>query len=428
MDHSFVLKGDICYSTDAQNLCTVENGYLVCENGVSRGVYPVLPEEYKDLPLEDHTGCIIVPGLVDLHVHAPQYAFRSLGMDQELLEWLNMYAFPEESKYREHSYADEAYGYFTEDLRRSATTRACIFGTLHREATELLMKKLADTGLDCFVGKVNMDRNSPDYLCETNSLEETDRWLEETLDLYPNIHPILTPRFTPSCTDSLMAGLHLIQQKYDLPVQSHLSENLSEIAWVKELCPWSEFYGDTYDHFGLFGGDCPTIMAHCVHSPQEEISRMKERGVFIAHCPQCNMNVASGIAPARRYLENGLRIGLGSDIAGGSSISIFRAMTDAIQVSKLYWRIIDQTAAPLTVPEAFYLGTMGGGAFWKAACDRKTACGSFLDGYEMDAVVIRDDLITHPQPLTLQERLERVLYLSDDRHIKAKYVNGKKLF
>ena len=429
MSQFLILKGDLCFSTDPHTLKTVENGYLLCEDGICRGVYKALPDEYKNLPVEDHSGCIIIPGLVDLHVHAPQYSYRALGMDKELLEWLNTYAFPEEGKYNDLSYAEQAYGYFTEDLKRSATTRACIFATLHREAAELLMKKLADTGLDCFVGKVNMDRNSPEYLCETTeaSLEETDRWLEETDGLYPNVHPMLTPRFTPTCSDALMEGLHLLQQKYQVPLQSHLSENLSEIAWVKELCPWSEFYGDAYDHFGLFGGACPTVMAHCVHSSPEEVQRIADRGVFIAHCPQSNMNVASGIAPVRRYLEKGLHVGLGSDVAGGSSLSIFRAMTDAVQVSKLYWRLVDQNAAPLTVPEAFYLGTMGGGAFWAAAGIGRKACGTFLPGYEADAVVLRDDHLPHPQPLTLQERLERILYLSSDQQVTAKYVKGKKL-
>ena len=137
-------------------------------------------------------------------------------------------------------------------------------------------------------------------------------------------------------------------------MQSHLSENFGEIAWVKELCPNTHFYGEAYSQFDLFGGDCPTIMAHCVHSSDEEIALMKKQGVYIAHCPQSNTNLSSGISPARRYLDKGLHIGLGSDIAGGTSVSILRAMADAIQVSKLYWRLVDSSMKPLTVEEAFY--------------------------------------------------------------------------
>lgn len=141
---------------------------------------------------------------------------------------------------------------------------------------------------------------------------------------------------------------------------------------------------------------------------------------MVAICPQSNTNIASGIAPTRKYIEYGLRLGLGSDIAGGSSLSMFRAMTDAIQCSRLYWRLIDQSAQPLKVEEAFYLGTMGGGEYFGKV-------GSFLPEYEFDAVIIDDSSIKHPQPLTLKERLERVIYLSDDRNVIGKYVAGVKV-
>ena len=213
-----------------------------------------------------------------------------------------------------------------------------------------------------------------------------------------------------------------IQVRYHLPVQSHLSENEGEIAWVKELCPWSGCYGEAYDKFGLFGGlDCKTVMAHCVHSGEEETALMKKNGVYVAHCPQSNMNLSSGIAPIRSFLEQGLNVGLGSDVAGGSSSSIFRAMTDAIQVSKLRWRLVDQSLKSLTLAEAFYLGTKGGGSFFGKA-------GSFEEGYELDAVVLDDTNLYHPQEITTEERLERMIYLSDERNIRAKYVSGRQIW
>ena len=204
-------------------------------------------------------------------------------------------------------------------------------------------------------------------------------------------------------------------------MQSHLSENPGEIAWVKELCPWSEFYGDAYDHFGLFGGECPTIMAHCVYSGEEEIARMKERGVFIAHCPDSNTNLSSGVAPVRRYLEEGMNIGLGSDVAGGTSENLFAAMAQSIQASKLRWRLLDASLKPLTIEEAFYMATKGGGAFFGKV-------GSFEPGYEFDAVVCDDSRLKHPQPLTVKQRLERIIYLGDEREVAGKYVEGRKLF
>ena len=422
---NFALKGTIIWSESPTQLSIHENSYLVCENGVCAGVFPTLPEKFAGIPCRNTGDSIIIPGLTDLHLHAPQYSFRSIGMDLELLEWLDTLAFPEESKYADLEYADKAYSIFADDLRKSATTRASIFATLHVPATEHLMKLLNDTGIKALVGKVNMDRNGAPSLQEESakaSADATLKWIEETLSLYPNIQPILTPRFTPSCSDDLMKELGEIQRRFHLPVQSHLSENLGEIAWVKELCPDTSFYGEAYDKFGLFGGeDCPTIMAHCVHCPDDEIALMKERGVYIAHCSQSNSNLSSGIAPVRRYLEEGLHIGLGSDIAGGTSLSIFRAMSDAIQTSKLRWRLVDASLKALTVEEVFYMATKGGGSFFGKV-------GSFAPGYEFDAVIMDDSALLHPQPLTPKQRLERLIYLSDDRHIQGKYVSGVKLF
>lgn len=418
------LKGNIVYSKTPDVLEICENGFLVYEGNEIKGVYEELPEEYRDIPIEDYEERLIIPGLVDLHVHAPQYAFRGLGMDMELLDWLNTNTFPEESKYRDLEYAEKAYRIFVENMRQGATTRACIFATIHRESTLLLMDLLEESGLSAMVGKVNMDRNSPEYLVETTeeSAEETIKWLEEAAERnYRRIKPILTPRFIPSCTDELMKKLKSIQLKYQLQMQSHLSENFGEISWVQELCPDSAFYGDAYDQFGLFGKECKTVMAHCVHSDEREIERMKENGVFIAHCPESNMNLSSGAAPVRTYLDRKLNVEIGSDVAGGATENLFTAMAHAIQASKLRWRLLDDSLKPLTAPEVFYMATKGGGAFFGQV-------GSFEPGYEADIVVLDDTRLKHPQELTVQQRLERMIYFSDEWEIYAKYVAGTKLF
>lgn len=419
----FILKGNIVYSRNEKELAIYEHGYLVCRNGKVDGIYQTLPFRLGGNPIRDYGDCLIIPGLVDLHIHAPQYSYRGLGMDMELLEWLEVNTFPEEAKFESVDYAKKAYGIFVENLRRSATTRACIFGTVHRPATLLLMDMLEKTGLDTYVGKVNMDRNCPEYICEETqeSADETLEWIKDVNHRkYQNTHPILTPRFTPSCTDELMEELKKLQMRYDLPVQSHLSENPGEIAWVKELCPWSEFYGGVYDRFGLFGADCRTVMAHCVYSDDSEIARMKENGVFIAHCPESNMNVSSGIAPVRKFLEEGLHVGIGSDVAGGSTENLFRAMAHAVQSSKLRWRLQDDSLEGLTAEEVFYMATKGGGAFFGKV-------GSFEPEYEFDAVVLDDSRLKHPQPLDIRSRLERMIYLADDREIRAKYVKGQEI-
>lgn len=419
----FVLKGNIVYSRNLRELSVYEHSYVVCRDGRSEGVYRTLPFKLGGYPVYNYGDCLIIPGLVDLHLHAPQYSFRGLGMDMELLEWLETNTFPEEAKYADVKYAEKAYRIFAEGMRKSATTRACIFGTLHRPATLLLMDLMEETGLCSYIGKVNMDRNSPDDLREETreSVRETVEWIEEAdARMYKNVRPILTPRFVPSCTDELMEQLQEIRQHHKLPVQSHLSENRSEIGWVEELCPWAKFYGDVYDQFGLFGADSPTIMAHCVYSGDEEIGRMAQNGVYVAHCPESNMNVASGIAPVRKFLDRGLRVGLGSDIAAGSSENMFRAMTHAIQASKLRWRLEDQSLDPLTFEEVFYMATMGGGRFFGQV-------GSFDQGYEFDAVVLNDRRLAHPQTLSVKSRLERMIYLGDERDIEAKYVKGNNI-
>lgn len=425
MEKNFVCKGDICYSKDARTLETCKDGYLVCENGVCAGVFTKLPEKYSAFALLDVTGKLILPGFIDLHVHAPQYDYRGLGMDLELLEWLDIHTFPEEAKYADPLYAKGKYAQFVSEMRKSPNTRGCIFATVHRQSTEILMNLLEESGLIAMVGKVNMDRNSPDSLREKSaevSALDTIQWIAQISGKYTRVTPILTPRFLPSCSDELMKRLAEIQRQYRLPVQSHLSENPAEIAWVRELSPESRNYGDAYDRFGLFGGkECLTIMAHCVWSDEEEIVQMKERGVFIAHCPESNTNLASGIAPAKRYLEEGISMGLGSDVAGGTRCSLFFAMAEAIRVSKLRWRLVDATWAPLTVPEVFYLATMGGGAFFGKV-------GTFLPGYEMDAFVLDDSRYHRPEEYRIEERLERAIYLSEDRDVLHKFVGGRQIF
>lgn len=421
--NSFVLKGNICYSEGPESIVLKPDSYLVCENGTCAGVFERLPEQFLGLPIADYGDKIIIPGLTDLHVHAPQFSFRGLGMDMELLDWLNTYTFPEESKYQAPEYADRAYGQFADCMKRSATTRAAVFATVHVPATLCLMEKMERSGLVSCVGKLNMDRRCPDFLREKDaeaSLAATEEWICACEGRFERTKPILTPRFIPTCTDELMRGLRGLVEKYHLPVQSHLSENFREIALVQELCPESKFYGDAYDRFGLFGGDHPCIMAHCVHSSEEEQELMRKNGVFIAHSPLSNSNIASGVSPISKFLKEGQNVGLASDIAGGETENLFRAMADAIRASKLRWRLLDQEVKPLSVDEAFYIATLGGGRFFGKV-------GSFQAGYELDAVVLDDALLVHPQELSLRARLERLFYLGDDRHIAAKYVRGDKI-
>ena len=430
MKNSFVIKGNICQTKNPSALDVHENAYAVCVDGVSKGVFETLPDEYVGLPLYDYGDMLVFPGMVDLHVHAPQYAFRGMCMDLELMDWLNRYTFPEEEKYENLEYAKKAYAMFVDALKTGATTRSCIFATRHRYATELLMQLMEESGLVSYVGKVNMDREASEALTEESadiSAFTTFGWINATKDKFENTKPILTPRFIPCCTDKLMEELREIQMAYGIPVQSHLSESKGEIDFVKFLRPDNPFYGDSYNEYDLFGKnddintDVKTVMAHCVWSTDEEVELMRKNGVYVAHCPASNMNLTSGIAPIRKYMELGLNIGLGSDVAGGHSDSIFRAITDAIQVSKMYFRMVNEDYKPLVFSEAFYLATKGGGSFFGKV-------GSFEDGYEFDAVVMDDSVLPHPQSINLAERMERAVYLGlDGKNVSAKFVRGKKI-
>lgn len=424
MNKDFILKGDILYSTEEMIIESYPDSYLICNDGKCEGVFTSIPEAYKEFPIEDYSGKIIIPGLTDLHAHAPQYTFRGLGMDMELIDWLNENAFPEEAHFEDLEYAKNAYSIFVDDLKNSATTRAVIFGTLHKEATSLLMDMLDETGLVTYVGKVNMDRNGSEGLCEPDSataIRNTKEWIENTKNKYKNTKPILTPRFIPSCSDELMHAIGEISSSENIRIQSHLSENPFEIRWVKELVPHSENYGDAYAGFNALGNtDTPAVMAHCVYISNEEIELLKEHGTYVAHCPDSNMNLSSGIAPIRKLLNSKINVGLGSDVAAGASLSIVQAMSHAIQVSKMYWRYVNSSYAPLKFNEAFYIGTLGGGKYFGKV-------GSFLNGYEFDALVIDDSKIRSTRATTLQERCERMIYLPAEYTLISKYVKGQKV-
>lgn len=421
----FALKGDIAYGTLDKEIITLHKGYIVCENGKCAGVYKELPENYKDIPVTDYGDKLIVPGMTDLHVHAPQYTFRGIGMDLELLDWLNRHTFPEESKYSDLVYAKQAYNFFTEDLRRCFTTRAVVFATIHNEATITLMDMLEKSGMVTYVGKVNMDRNSVPRLTEESaekSIDNTIEWLESISGCYENTYPILTPRFIPSCSDKLMEKLGEIAKDRELRVQSHLSENPSEVAWVKELVPKADCYANAYEIFDTMGTpSCPTIMAHCVYSDEREMEILKNHGAYVAHCPDSNMNLTSGIAPIRKFLDAGINVGLGTDVAAGSSMNMLKTMLCALQVSKMYYRLADSSVKALSFEEVFYLATLGGGSYFGKV-------GSFFEDYEFDAVVIDDSMMASMRDMSIRERIERMVYNDSDVFIHDKFVRGKRIF
>ena len=416
-----ILKGNIIY-TKTNNLFNIfENGYVIVQGNLIEGVYDKLPEKYKNISIKDYGTKLIIPGFVDLHTHASQFAIKGIGYDKELIPWLETYTFPEEAKFKDISYATKVYKEFVNELYNEGTTRAVIFATIHTDATEILMNLLEEKGIISYVGKVNMDRNCPDTLKENceDSIKNTTTWVKNCSEKYKFVKPIITPRFVPSCTSNLMKELGDIAVRDSIPVQSHLSENILEIEWVKELHPECKSYGDTYNKFNLFG-QTKTIMAHCVHLTEDEINTIEENKVLIAHCPTSNVNLSSGIAPISKLLKKNIQIGLGSDIAGGETLSMFAVMACAIRMSKLRKVCFKEDESALTIQEVFYLATKGGGKFFGKV-------GSFEEGYEFDALVIDDDNLWKVNKGSIEERIEKLVYLGNRKNIIARYVGGKEI-
>lgn len=416
--NNIVLKGDIVFTPTKEKFEIHKDSYIIVETGKIVKICKDLEESYKDYIVKDYSGKLIIPGFVDLHLHAPQYANRGLGLDKELIPWLETYTFPEEGRYKDVEYAKEIFARLIHELWRNGTTRSVVYSSIHKESAKVLMDMFIESGLGAYVGKVNMDRNTADYLTEDTleSIKDTEEIIIEYADKSKLVKPIITPRFIPTCSEELLKGLGDLAIKYNIPSQSHLNENSGEIQWVKELFPDSINYASIYKDFNLFG-QTKSLMAHCVYNTDEEIELMAENGVYVAHCPHSNYNLSSGIMPARKFLDKGVPIGLASDISGGHSLSISNVVVGTIQASKMVWLNTDKELEPLKFSEGFYLGTKGGGQFFGKV-------GSFEEGYELDALVIDDSLLIGKNELSIEERIEKFIYIGDDRNIIERYVAG----
>ena len=412
-----IYKGNIIFTKTPDKFESFENSYILTEGNKVKKICSELDEKYKNMEITDFGDKMIIPGFVDLHLHAGQYRNMGLGMDKELLPWLETYTFPEESKFQDTKYAEEVYTEFVNSLLENGTMRSVIFATIHKDATEILFDLMIRSGMGAFIGKVNMDRNSPDYLIESaeKSLEDTEYFIKKYGNSNKLVKFIITPRFIPTCSSELMEGLTKLALEYKTPVQSHLSENTGEINWVHELHPERENYLDVYDKYGILGQNS-TVMAHCIHNDNKEMEIMKERGVFVAHCPTSNINLSSGTAPVKKYLENGINIGIGSDISGGHILSIKDCIAYALQASKIYNMYVDKNTPILKTSEAFYLATKGGGKFFGKV-------GSFEEEYEFDALVVNDKNTDK----SLEERLQSFIYAGSSADIERRFCAGKEI-
>lgn len=415
-----ILKGNIIQTKELGKLEIIPNGgILIDDNGI---IVDVLKEinDSVDVEIIDYGDALILESFCDMHLHAPQYPMLGMGKDLELIDWLNKYTFKTEARFKDVKYARRVYAKLAKDLIDNGTTRVAVFSSLHLDATIILMEELEKAGVTGYVGKVNMDRNSSPELSETTleSEENTLRFLQES-KRFKYIKPILTPRFTPSCTNELMDWLGKLSKERNLYVQSHLSENKGEIEWVKELHPGSKDYYESYLKYGLFKSH--TLMAHCVHSSKEERKAIKDNNVVIVHCPDSNTNLVSGVCPVRQYLDEGIWATLGSDIAGGDDISMAKNIITAVKTSKIQSILTNKKDQFLTISEAYYLATTSSHKYFDDSL-------GFSKGKKLHAIVIDDsDFTPSVRPLTLEERFERALYMMNKNNIKAVYSEGRKV-
>ena len=414
-----LIKGHIIEAKTFGDPVITENGYIAVKDGVIQGVYSEIPAEFAGAKIEDYSDKLILQGFSDMHLHAPQYPMLGMGMDLPLMDWLKAYTFKTEARFADNDFAREAYSRLTEELVKNGTTRVCIYSSIHVDATLILMEELEKAGIGGFVGKVNMDRASGECQELTqDSKRDTLRWLDESAR-FTRIRPILTPRFTPSCTNELMDWLGKVAVERGIFVQSHLSENRREIELVRELHPDCEQYWQTYDKYGLWTDH--TIMAHCVHSDAREQQAMIDHNVLCVHCPDSNINICSGFAPVRQMKERGVWVALGSDIAGGAQLPMLQVLTGCLRMSKARAIETEGKEPFLTVGEAYYLATSAGARYFGDA-------DGFAPGNPLHAVVLDEtNLPPSARRLTVKERFERAVYLADDRTISAVYGGGRKI-
>jgi len=366
----------------------------------------------------DYRGKLILPGFVDAHVHYPQTEMIG-AFGEQLLEWLNTYTFPVERQFADEAYATEIAQFFINQLLSNGTTTALVFCTVHPESVDALFNQALRLNMRLLAGKVMMDRNAPDYLTETatqsyaQTRELIQRWHQRGRLGYA-----ITPRFAPTSSPELLAAVQQLREEFpDTWLHTHLSENLSEVAWVKQLWPEHEHYLDVYHHYQLTGER--SVFAHGIHLADEEWQCLHRTGSALAFCPTSNLFLGSGLFRLPASWQQQVRIGIGTDVGAGTTFSLLRTLGEAYKVTQLQ-------GYQLPASEAFYHATLGGAH----ALRLDDKIGNFLPGKEADFVVI-NPAVTPLQKLRISrchdiyEKLFVLMTLGDERNISETWVNGE---
>ncbi|HEJ9171352.1 guanine deaminase [Serratia nevei] len=369
--------------------------------------------EYRDKP--------IVPGFIDTHIHYPQTEIIGAYGDQ-LLDWLNNYTFPTESRYGCERHADAMSAFFLRELLSNGTTTALVFGSVHPQSVDALFSQAQTLNMRLIAGKVMMDRHAPQALLET-----PEQSYRDTRELITRWHGkgrlgyAITPRFAPTSTPALLAQVQRLREEFpDVWLQTHLSENPQEVAWVKSLFPQSQSYLDVYHRYGMTGGK--SVFAHCLHLEEQEWDCLCETRSAIAFCPTSNLFLGSGLFDLQQAWRKRVKLGIGTDVGAGTSFNMLRTLGEAYKVGQLqHYR--------LSAVEAFYHATLGGAR----ALSLDDKIGNFDVGKEADFVVL-DPAVTPLQQLryansaTPAEQGFVLMTLGDDRNIYRTYVDGKVVY
>lgn len=411
--------GNILFSPRLGELTALPGGYVaVEEGGVVQGAYAQLPQALAGCPVEELGEGLLIPAFNDLHLHASQLPTAGLGYDGDAGEWFNDYTYPTEQRWStDPDYADRVNRDLIHALWENGIMGSVIMGATGAGSTRDLMEKLMGSGLGAYVGKMNSDHEAFGEAQE--STEESMARTRELMDWARGkselVQYILSPEFVPATSEELLDYLGRKAGEENLPVQSHMSEGEGDLEMVRRRFPQEKLYGYVWDRYGLFG-QTPTVMAHCSYVTDEELELMAKRGVFIAFCPNAIQHIPGDrFLPVRKALDMGVPLGLGSDIGGGHTLNMLQNMAAAIQVSK--------TLCPgrgLSGAEAFYLATKGGGAFFGKV-------GSFEPGYRFNALVMDDRALNGHREYTLAERLQRLIYCGDPRHIARRFCAGREV-
>jgi guanine deaminase len=398
-----------------------EDGLLIIENGsiAEAGQASTLLQDLaEDVLLTEFPGKLIVPGFVDCHVHFPQLdIIASYG--EQLLDWLQRYAYPVEARFSDPDYAREVATVFVDELLNNGTTTALVFGTVHPHSADAIFEAAEARDMRLIAGKVLMDCNCPDELRDDADSAYTDsKALIERWHGQGRLGYAITPRFALTSTEEQLAAAGKLAREYpDVWIHTHLAENANEVEQIARQFPSSRSYLDVYDQSGLLRERA--VFAHCLHLDDHDRACMADKGGAAAFCPTSNLFLGSGLFDLPAMKAANVRCGLGTDVGGGTSLSLLKTASEAYKVLHL------QNHA-LTATRALYLATLG--AAEALYLDDKI--GNFLPGKEADFVVLDPDgsSLTARRTAaaeTIEEAFFALLTLADDRHVEATFVRGK---